>query len=202
MEVYFPKFIFLSIVTFLWESTWSYSQFSSSSDAHVPGSAPAAFQKQSHSTAFPSGLASPVVLFNPCSRITVLEVHLHKLRMASGVKSLPLSAPADYLLKANFGLMQLTASRERHAIPTCCNKVRKGSSPHEAGPKEPYLKKKWERNSDVTDRQLWSKSRRPDTSWLQVKRKRVSPGASHLHGVWMSKDECPPMEMPRGLPPL
>lgn len=31
---------------------------------------------QSHSTAFPSGLASPVALFNPCSRVTVLEIHL------------------------------------------------------------------------------------------------------------------------------
>lgn len=72
--------------------------------------------------------------------------------MVFGAKSLlPLSAPADYLLKANFGLMQLTASKERHATPTHCNKVRKGSSPHKACPKEPYLKKKWERNSDVTE---------------------------------------------------
>lgn len=66
--------------------------------------------------------------------------------MVFGAKSLlPLSAPADYLLKANFGLMQLPASRERHAIPTHCNKVKNGSSPHKARPNEPYWKKKWER---------------------------------------------------------
>lgn len=145
--VYFQKFIFfrhcnsplgvdLILLSIQWQHrctcTWT-----------CLGSLP---NTQSHSTALPSGLASPVALFNPCSRVTVLEIHLYKPRMVFSAKSLlPLSVPADYLLKANFGLMQLPASRERHAILTCCNKVRNGSSPHEAWPKEPYLKRKWER---------------------------------------------------------
>lgn len=147
--VYFLKFIFfrhcnsplgvdLILLSIQWEHrctcTWT-----------CLGSLP---KSQSHSTAFPSGLASPVALFNPCSRVTVVEIHLYKLRMVFGAKSLlPLSARADYLLKANFGLMQLPVSRERHAIPTCCNEVRNRSSPHEAHPKEPYLKRKWERKA-------------------------------------------------------
>lgn len=45
-----------------------------------------------HSTMFPSGPASPVALFNPSFRVTVLEIYLQKLRMIFTAKSLPVTS--------------------------------------------------------------------------------------------------------------